>query len=100
MSGRMFDMPVFVKAEDVTAEEIASLDEALSFLDNWPVHRRGPIYETAYRACQLALKGDYPLERARQSFQSFAKFMRILDETPAQVAAAAIGEGGTRLGRA
>ena len=80
MHTRVFDVPVFVKTEDMTIEEIVSLEDALTFLDKGPSHRRGPTFSTARRACDLALKGKYPVSSARQSFASFAKFMRILNE--------------------
>jgi hypothetical protein len=52
MNDRMFDSPVFVKDGNSLIQEIASLEDALEFLYEWPQHRRGPIYRTALRACQ------------------------------------------------
>ena len=51
MSERTFDSPVFVRAAEGLIQEIACLDDAFDFLDEWPEHRRGVIYETARRAC-------------------------------------------------
>ena len=50
MSERTFDSPVFVRAAEGLIQEIACLDDAFDFLDAWPEHRRGVIYETARRA--------------------------------------------------
>ncbi|TGV59899.1 DUF982 domain-containing protein, partial [Mesorhizobium sp. M2D.F.Ca.ET.160.01.1.1] len=54
MNDRMFDSPVFVKSGNSLIQEIACLEDALEFLYEWPKNRRGPIYETALRACQGA----------------------------------------------
>lgn len=80
MNDRMFDSPVFVKDGTSLIQEIACLEDALEFLYEWPRNRRGPIYDTALRACQRAFDGDYPLSAARQAFAGFAKAAKILEE--------------------
>ncbi|TIW21017.1 MAG: DUF982 domain-containing protein, partial [Mesorhizobium sp.] len=54
MNDRIFDSPVFVKSGNSFIQEIACLEDALEFLYEWPKHKRGPIYQTALRACQRA----------------------------------------------
>lgn len=80
MNHRMFDTPVFVKSEGQLIEEVATIDDALEFLYDWPKRRRGPIYETAVRACQGAFEGRCSRPAARQAFASFAKSVKILKE--------------------
>ncbi|MBX3582893.1 MAG: DUF982 domain-containing protein [Rhizobiaceae bacterium] len=80
MSERTFEKPIFVKAEEGLIEEIATLDDALDFLDEWPKNRRGVVYETARRACCRAFDRDYPLSAAREAFRGFAKWARILED--------------------
>lgn len=80
MNDRMFDSPVFVKSGNTLIQEIACVEDALEFLYEWPSKRRGPIYETALRACQRAFESSYPLSSARQAFSSFAKSVKILEE--------------------
>lgn len=80
MNDRMFDSPVFVKDGNVLIQEISCLEDALEFLYEWPKNRRGPIYETALRACQRAFDSDYPLSAARGAFESFARSVKILEE--------------------
>lgn len=80
MNDRMFDSPVFVKSGNSLIEEIACLEDALEFLYEWPKHRRGTIYETAFRACQRAFDSNYPLHAAKQAFSGFAKSAGILEE--------------------
>lgn len=80
MNDRMFDRPVFVKDGNNLIQEIACLEDALEFLYEWPARRRGPIYETALRACQKAFDSDYPRTAARQAFAGFAKSVGMLEE--------------------
>ena len=80
MNDRMFDSPVFVKNGGSLIQETACLDDALEFLYDWPKERRGPIHQTALRACQRAFESDYPLSAARDAFSGFAKAAQIFEE--------------------
>lgn len=80
MNDRMFDKPVFVKQGTGIVQEIACLEDALEFLYEWPKKRRGPIYETALRACQRAFDSGYPRSAARDAFAGFAKSAKILED--------------------
>ncbi|WP_323848132.1 DUF982 domain-containing protein [Aminobacter sp. MET-1] len=80
MSDRMFDSTVFVESGNSLIEEIACLEDELEVLDEWPRNRRGPIYNTALRACQRAFESGYPLSAARQTFIGFAKSVNILED--------------------
>jgi hypothetical protein len=80
MNDRIFDSPVFVKSGNSLVQEIACLEDALEFLYEWPKNRRGPIYETALRACQRAFDGSYPLSAAREAFCGFAKSAKIHED--------------------
>jgi len=85
MSERTFDNPVFVRAAEGLIQEIACLDDALDFLDEWPEHRRGVIYETAKRACHRAFDGFVPLKVARDAFAGFARSVKILEDVSAAI---------------
>jgi len=80
MNDRMFDSPVTVKCGSSLVQEIASLEDALEFLYEWPKERRGAIYETALRACRRAFDGRYPLSAARDAFRGFARSARICED--------------------
>ena len=80
MNDRMFQNAVFVKSGNNLVQEIGCLEDALEFLYEWPKDRRGPIHQTALRACQRAFDSDYPLSAARDAFSGFAKAARILVE--------------------
>jgi hypothetical protein len=83
MNIRMFDSPVFVRDGNLLIREIASLEDALEFLYEWPEKRRGSIHETALRACQRAFDSDYPMTSARDAFASFARWAKIHEEVAA-----------------
>lgn len=85
MNDRMFTNSVFVKNENSTIQEIACLEDALEFLYEWPMNRRGPIYQTALRACQRAFDSDYPRIAFRDAFASFAKSAKILEDVSTRV---------------
>ena len=80
MNDRLFDNPVFVKSGNSIIQEIACLEDALEFLYEWPPKRRGPIYQTALRACRRAFESDFPLPSAKQAFSNFARSARILED--------------------
>lgn len=80
MNDRLFNRPVFVKDERMIIQEITCLDEALDFLDEWPSNRRGPIFDTARRACLRAFDGQLPPSVAREAFAGWARSARILED--------------------
>ena len=83
MNDLMFDSPVFVKSGGSLIQEIACVEDALEYLYEWPRNRRGPIYETAVRACQRAFDSDYPRTAAKDAFRGFAKSAKVLEEPSA-----------------
>ncbi|MEQ1954869.1 hypothetical protein [Mesorhizobium sp. CN2-181] len=50
MNDELFDSPVFVKGGSFTIDEIASLRDAIDFLEEWPVELQNLPYETILRA--------------------------------------------------
>jgi hypothetical protein len=98
VNDRVFDGPIFVKDGKHVIQEIYSLDDALDFLDEWPLNRRGPIYETALRACHRAYTRDVPLEVARNAFIGFARSAGIHEKVdsllPFPMIAQTTGRGG------
>lgn len=89
-----FGSPVFVRTGEQLIQEVASIHDALDFLDEWPENLRGPIYETALRACYRAHDGLVPVEVARSAFQGFAKSARILENVSTPIPWMQISKGG------
>jgi hypothetical protein len=78
-----FSSPVFVKSGAYLVQEIADLEDAVDFLEEWPEDRRSLIHETALRACYQAHGGLKPMSVARDAFVGFAKRAGILEEPEA-----------------
>lgn len=65
-------------------EEIETVAEALAFLREWPVGRRGPVYRCALNCCSAAMAAQMSAEEARKSFAGFARITGLLvDAGPA-----------------
>lgn len=72
-------------------EEIESVAEAMVFLREWPMGRRGPVYRCALNCCSAAMAAQMSAEEARKSFAGFARITGLLAEKrqkPASVEAA------------
>ena len=80
MNDRRFNHPVFVKDGRMIVQEITCLDDALDFLDEWPSNRRGPIFDTARRACHRAFDELLPPSVAREAFAAWARSAHILED--------------------
>lgn len=83
MNDKLFESPVFVKDGNFTILEIASLGDAIDFLNECPVELPDVPYETIRRACYSALDGSYPLNSARDNFAKWAKATNILEDVAA-----------------
>ncbi|MER8440414.1 DUF982 domain-containing protein [Mesorhizobium sp. M1312] len=80
MNPEAFSSPVFVKRATYIVQEIASLADAIDFLNEWPEDRRDPIHEATLRACYDAYDGRKPVSAARNAFFGFAKRAAILED--------------------
>lgn len=59
-------------------EEIDNVAEAMVFLREWPVGRRGPVYRCALNCCSAAMAAQMSAEEARKSFAGFARITGLL----------------------
>ena len=59
-------------------EEVETVAEALAFLREWPVGRRGPVYRCALNCCSAAMAAQMSAEEARKSFAGFARITGLL----------------------
>lgn len=87
MNARYFDEPIFLRLGTKLIREIASLDDAIEFLDAWPPAQRNLFHEMAWRVCCEAFDGHKPLAVARDAFEGFAKRANILEAQPPSVTA-------------
>jgi hypothetical protein len=77
MTAKTFSSPIFVRDADQAILQIASVADALGFLARWPEQRRGPIYNTAMRACHAAREDRLSVDGARNAFAGFARSVGI-----------------------
>lgn len=77
MTARTFSRPIFVKDVDQAILQISNVADALGFLARWPEQRRGPIYNTAMRACHAAREDRLSVDGARNAFAGFARSVGI-----------------------
>ena len=69
-------------------EEIDNVADAMAFLREWPVGRRGPVYRCALNCCAAAMAAQMSAEEARKSFAGFARITGLLvDDGPASLVA-------------
>jgi hypothetical protein len=73
------------RGRDKPVEEIDNVAEAIAFLREWPIGRRGPVYRCALNACAAAMAAQMSAEQARKSFAGFARITGLLveDDMPA-----------------
>ncbi len=57
---------------------IENVSEALVFLREWPIGRRGPVYRCALNCCAAAMAAQMSAEEARKSFAGFARITGLL----------------------
>ena len=81
MNGYTFESPVLVY-DGEAIREIGGVWDAIEFMEEWPVQRRGLIYETALDACYAAHDGRKPLETARRALATWARRSEILANGP------------------
>lgn len=82
MDRLQFFSPVrVVRGPGYPAEDVESVAEAMTFLQQWPVGRRGPVYRCALNCCAAAMAAQMSAEEARKSFAGFARITGILAET-------------------
>lgn len=97
MSDKRFDSPVFVKNGQFTIMEIASIGDALDFLDEWPIELQDAVYKATVQVCHSAYGGSDPINSAREAFTRWAKSANILEDVgpiPAWMAGPKSGGGG------
>lgn len=90
-----FETPVAVIGADVREHVIASVKDAIEFLEEWPVYRRNMLYEAAKRLCHSAHDGLCPPEAARAAFAKWTKLEQIAaDEAPTWMRPEGAEQGG------
>jgi hypothetical protein len=77
MDDLSFFAPVCVKTGD-SVQVIESVGDALRFLHEWPLERRGSAFRCAFRSAEAAIAGQLSVEQAQHAFARFAGVIGIL----------------------
>lgn len=80
MNDQLFDHPVFVREGKALIREIASVGDAIDFLEDWPDHRRDLAHETLLKACSAVMAGEKPVHAVERGIRRFAKRAGILED--------------------
>lgn len=88
MNALPFNLPVHVGDVDNVEWEISTIHDALTFLERWPQERRGPIYQTALRACRASKEAQLPCGDGRLAFIGFARSAGIFRSTTIPISVA------------
>jgi hypothetical protein len=59
-------------------EEIYGVEQALDFLQQWPVRRQGPVYQAAFNACFGATVDVVKTEDACRAFLAFCRVSKLI----------------------
>lgn len=79
MDRLQFAVPVRIRtAPDSPVEEIYGVEQALDFLQNWPVGREGPLFQAALDACFGASVDIVPTEDAFRALTAFCRVSGLL----------------------
>jgi hypothetical protein len=79
MDKLQFILPIRIVTEwGAPVTEIYSVEEALTFLDNYPKGRESPVYQRALNSCFAAGAGEDSADNARKALVAFSRMMGIL----------------------
>ncbi|SFP05173.1 Protein of unknown function [Mesorhizobium sp. NFR06] len=81
MESDAFKRPVFV-GEDGYIQKIDCVMDAIEFLEEWPVERRGLLHAAACEACYSAYDGRKPVEAAHKAFTAWARKIGVIKDVP------------------
>jgi hypothetical protein len=82
MQSKAFDKPIYLKDGKYLVHEIASVNDAIEFLEDWPEGKRDVIHEAALRTCYMAHDGLKPIKVARDAMRAFGAKKGILEKEP------------------
>lgn len=83
MDVNTFTKPVYLKDGKFMVREIASVLDAIEYLEEWPERQRDMLHEVALHACIMAYDGLKPVKVARDAIRGFALKKGILEKEPA-----------------
>ncbi|MER8464658.1 DUF982 domain-containing protein [Mesorhizobium sp. M1396] len=83
MENATFKQPVFVRDDGYGIQKIGCAMDAIEFLEEWPVERRGLLHAAASDACYSAYDGRKSVEAAHKAFATWAHRVGVIEAVPA-----------------
>ena len=83
MENATFKQPVFVRDDGYRAQKIGCVMDAIEFLEEWPVERRGLLHAAASDACYSAYDGRKSVDAAQKAFTTWARKVDVIEDVPA-----------------
>src|SRR5438046_572255 len=82
MESETFKQPIFVRDDGFVLRRIECIMDAIEFLEEWPVERRGVLHAAACETCYLAYDGRRSVEAAHKTFTTWARRIRVIEHVP------------------
>jgi len=82
MESGTFKQPIFVREEGFARRKIECVMDAIEFLEEWPVERRGLLHAAACETCYSAYDGRKSVEAAHKSFAAWARRVEVMEDVP------------------
>jgi hypothetical protein len=83
MESATFKQPVYVRDDGYSIREIGCVMDAIEFLEEWPIERRGLLHAAACDTCYSAYDGRKSVEAAHKSFMTWARRVGVIEDVPA-----------------
>jgi hypothetical protein len=82
MEDGTFKRPIFARDDSFVLRKIECIMDAIEFLEEWPVERRGLMHAAACEICYAAYDGRKSLEAAQKTFTTWARRVRVIEDVP------------------
>lgn len=69
---------IYLKERRAPIREIAPLENAIDFLEDWPERERDVVHDATFKNCYMAWDSHKPLNVGRDALRSFGKKNGIL----------------------
>lgn len=76
-----FSVSVWVREGEIGVSPISTVEEALAFIKEWPMDKRGPLYFVASNSLDSAASESIPADEARARFVDFCEEAGVLAES-------------------
>ncbi|MFK0693062.1 DUF982 domain-containing protein [Mesorhizobium sp. IMUNJ 23033] len=83
MESATFKQPIFVRDDGYGVQKIGCIMDAIEFLEEWSVERRGLLHAAASDACYTAYDGRKSVEAANKAFTAWARRVGVIEDVPA-----------------